>query len=224
MNDVIKGLLRIRNAIIGALLLSLATFGIGALNRMINDNLIKIITFILLVILFVWSIILIVQFFSGFGLIRKANLVNKLNQRIDELKIYMISSFLLCFLYIALVILGAFLLLLPLVYLGFVILLIALILSLIAAYRTIQIQGILGVFADSAALKNKAVSMLFLFKIQIGNMLVLNAAGFFKRYLDIGYYFILIPSILFSLYMFVMFVDMYNLSIDVYQKIERDSF
>lgn len=222
MNDVIKGLEKIKNTIVGGLFLSLTIVGIGLINLLINDISVKIISLVLYLILFIGAILLLYQIFSGFGLIRRANLINKLNQRIDEWKIYMVSAFLLCFLYIVLVLLGSLLLVLPLIYVALIVLLIGLVLMVIAGYRTVQILGILGVYADNADLKNKAVSMLFLFKIQIANVILTNVASFFKGYLDIGYYFILIPSALYSLYIFVMWLSLFNLSIDVYKRIERD--
>jgi hypothetical protein len=222
MDNVIKGLEKIRAAIVGGIIVALFSFGIGALNRMINDISLKIITLILFLLIIIWSIILIYQFFSGFGSIRRANLISKLNERIDQLRIYMVSSILLGLVYMALVLLGGVLQLWFLIYIGFAILIPVAILSFLGGYRAIQTLGILGVYADNTELKNQAVSMLFLFKIQIANVILSNAASFFKNYLDIGYYFILIPSLLFSLYIFVMYVGILNLSIDVYKRIERN--
>lgn len=161
-------------------------------------------------------ITLIIRLYSGIRILRKANLIKKLNQRLDEAAFYFNIVIGAGVIVVSVIIIGAVLLSSVTIIIGMAISFLVMIFSWLFMLRLIQINGILGVYAKNKTLTDKALSVKSLFYLQIGASTVSYIIMFVKTNLGQWHLAVTIPIGLFSIYYLFIFISMLNQTIKVY--------
>ena len=224
MNDVVKGLTKIRNTILVGFIFSFFYTSLQLIIQISQNQNLKQIILGSSGTMLILALVLINNYFSGLRLIRGVNIVDKLNNRLDEVRNNLRIVIGIVVVSIITVLLGVILTSSMTIIIGSSILIFGMLPLWIGVYKTIQIQGILGVCAKSKDLTTKAITTLTLFKYQIAITIIAYLASYFKSYSLYGNYFIQTISIIYSLFFFVNYLGLYNLAINIYENDKNNTY
>lgn len=220
MNPIVKGITQIRNSILFSIYLSLSILLVQLIGLLFKNLIFLVLILLLSLAALVLCIVLIIRLYSGIKILRKVNLVEKLNQRLDEAISYFNITIAVGIVSIIIITIGSVLLSKVTVIVGMVISLFILIFSWLFMLRLIQVNGILGVYARNKPLIETATSVKSLFYIQIGASILSYAAMLLKTYMGLWYLAIMIPVWIFSIFFLVVFIGMLNKTIKLYNQAE----
>ncbi|MDA3866880.1 MAG: hypothetical protein PF489_09060 [Salinivirgaceae bacterium] len=217
MNDLVTGLTKIRNAILGGLILSIVFSLFQYIAQSFkNQNLSILIAFVYVLIL-ILTVVYIVKYFTGIRLIRNLSIFEKLNKRLYQIRNNFRAALGFSIGSTSIILVGIVLPSVYVIYFGLFILVFGSVFGWIITYRTIQIQGILGVYAKNQDLIRNTIKTLNIFKIQIVVTIILYLALYFKSYSLYAYYSILTISIVYSIYFVVNYLGLFNLAINLFR-------
>jgi hypothetical protein len=217
MNDLVNGLKKIRNAILGGQILSIIFILSQYIVQKNKNQDLRVFTLIVNVLILIFVIVYIAKYFAGIRLIRNLNIFEKLNTRLVQVRNNFRTVLGLSFVSIPIILFGTISQSVYGIYTGLFILLIGIIFMWITTYRTIQIQGLLGVYAKSQDLIKKTIKILTLFKIQIVMTIISYLSLYLKDYSLYVFYVLQTISILYYLYFVINYLILLNLSIYTYE-------
>lgn len=220
MNPIVKGITQIRNSILYSIYLSLSILALQLFGLLFKNIFFIVVTLLLALAALVLCIIFIVRLYSGIKILRKVNLIEKLNQRLDQAISYFNITIAVGIISFIVIIIGSVLLSPVTITVGMIISLLILVFSWLFMLRLIQVNGILGVYARNKSLVDTATSVKSLFYIQIGASVLSYAAMLLKTYMGLWYLAIMVPVWIFSIFFLIVFIGMLNKTIKLYSQAE----
>ncbi|HEX3007019.1 MAG TPA: hypothetical protein VHO90_05330 [Bacteroidales bacterium] len=217
MNEIVKGVTKIRNAMLMSVIIVAVTVAMMLITRAINSVAVQIMSMILMLSIVFLGIWLIVQFYKGINILRQIDLVAKLNQRLDEMKCYFWLNVIAVSIAFFILIVGALTLTNIVVVIGQILIVPSLILSWLMVFRLIQVNGILGVYSRNSELVEKSISLKKLFYFQIGNAIFSYAVSFFSAYLGTWAIYLVAASAIFSFYFLTSILGILGLTITIFK-------